>query len=65
MAEERDHILPDTEEDTETGKRRGHLMRKEEEHAEAEERPVYPITSPEITPEQIRHRKIRKKKKSD
>lgn len=58
MSEERDHIARDTEDDTVTGRRRGRMMRKEEERAEAEERPVYPETPPRV---EMRRVKIKKK----
>lgn len=65
MAEERDHILRDIEEDTLTGRRKGRFLRKEEERAEAEERPVYP-TAPEadIPKKHWKRRKIKPKKKA-
>jgi len=65
VAEERDHILRDTEEDTLTGRRKGRFLRKEEERAEAEEGPVYPTAPEAALPEKERRkRRVKPKKKA-
>lgn len=63
MSEERDHVLRDTEEDTALAKKHGRFMRKEEERAEAEEGPVYPVTTPEKIQEETRIREKPRQKK--
>ncbi len=50
-------MLRDTEENRALGRRRGRLMRKEEERAEAEERPIYPVTTPKEISEKSRRKK--------
>ena len=65
MAEDRDHILRDTEQDTygDRAKRRGEMMRKEEDWAEAEEGPIYPTAPEEPQTEEERLRRIEHKRK--
>ncbi|HZD60673.1 MAG TPA: hypothetical protein VE439_09520 [Anaerolineae bacterium] len=65
MAEDKDHVQRDTEEYPVTEKKAGRMMRKEEEYAEAEERPIYPITVDEEKPKVMREkRRPQPKKKS-
>ncbi|MBE0448692.1 MAG: hypothetical protein IBX64_11465 [Actinobacteria bacterium] len=65
MAEDREHIRRDTEEDTIAGKMVGRMMRKEEEHAEAEERPIYPTAAGGEEPRVKREKKRPRPKEKD